>query len=427
MRALLALLLLSSPLLAETPPGPGDTRPVEKAVDEIGDILRTRPEKTLAIAWVMDASGSMDDDRKLVLAKLDELLAAIGGKEVRMTVLAFDKKPRVVCPLTMKMEQVKAAIAEVGGGRGDEHCMLAVREAAKLVPVPGSYRAVILMTDERGDDDDELEETIKAARKARVHVFLLGRETPFGWPIGYERDAKLGFNVTVDAGPESAAIETLQKDPICCQQEAYAWCRKMLVDRARREFESGYQRGDPFGCDLGCDEEVLSGFAPWAQARLVRETEGQVWLIRGKGDYDAKAMRGYEPDLCSLAEYDKRNAADPVRKAVVEILAEVEKGKDWKLHDVDLSRGQADNLGKRAQELAAQLLCLIHFLEQRSGHSVCEGNSNSIAFSWCAWRSGSASVEIKWWSPSRLIVRCGLWQRPPAGPSGPFEAPLRAE
>ena len=205
MRALLALVLLASPVLAEDPPEPGETRPVEKALDDMGEILKTRPEKTLAIAWVMDASGSMSDDRQLVLEKLDGLLAAIGGKEVRMTVLAFDKKPRIVCPLTMKMDQVKAAIAEIGGGRGEENCMLAVREAAKLVPVPGSYRAVILMTDEKGDDEDDLEKTIKSARQDRVHVFLLGRETPFGWPIAYERDEKLGFNITVDAGCGSVA------------------------------------------------------------------------------------------------------------------------------------------------------------------------------------------------------------------------------
>jgi hypothetical protein len=296
----------------------------------------------------------MADDRQLVLEKLDELLAAIGGKEVRMTVLAFDKDYRVVCPLTTKMEQVKAAIADIGGGRGEENCMLATREAAKLVPVPGSYRVVILMTDERGDDDDELEKTIQAVQKARVHVFLLGRETPFGWPIGYEKDDKLGFNVTVEAGPESAALETLQKSPICCQQEDYLWCRKMLVNPARREFESTYQRVDPLGCDIGCDEGVLSGFAPWAQARLCAETGGQVWLIRGKGDYDAKALRGYEPDLCTSAEYGKRNSADPLRKAVVEVLAEMEKGKDWKLHNVNLKSGLADNLGKRAGELTAQ-------------------------------------------------------------------------
>lgn len=405
MRALPVLALLAALALAEDPPRPGDTRPVEKALDDMGEILKTRPEKTLAIAWVMDASGSMTDDRQRVLAKLDELLAKLSGKEVRMTVLAFDKKPRVICPLSSNWDLVKKAIGGVGEGKGEENCMLAVREAAKLVPTPGSYRAVVLLTDEKGDDSDDLEKTIQAVRQAQVHVFLLGREAPFGWPIGYEQDEELGFDVTVDAGPESAAIETLQKNPLCCRGEWFPWCRKMLTDADKRSQESYFQEDDPLGCELGRDAEVLSGFAPWAQARLCAETGGQVWLIRGKGGYDPKALRGYEPDLCALAEYGKRNAADPVRKAVVEVLAEIEKGDDWKLVNIGLSEGQAERLGKRAQELTVQCRKWIDRL--RAARPNLPSQGEPAPKRWIAHRDllvAQIHVLIHWLDEYRLVL-----------------------
>ncbi len=410
MRALPVLALLASLALAEDPPkpGPGDTRPVEKALDDMGEILKTRPEKTLAIAWVMDASGSMTDDRQRVLGKLDELLQKLSGKEVRMTVLAFDKKPRVVCPLSTDWDRVKKAIGGVGEGKGEENCMLAVREAAKLVPTPGSYRVVVLMTDERGDDEDDLEKTIQAVKQSQVHVFVLGRETPFGWPIGYEADEELGFNVTVDAGVESAAIETLQKNPLCCGQEWYPYCRKMLTDPDKRPQESYFQDGDPLGCDLGRDEEVRSGFAPWAQARLCAETGGQVWLIRGKGGFDAKALRGYEPDLCAVAEYGKRNAADPLRKAVTEVLAEIAKGREWKLESVGLSEGQAERLGKRARELTGNCRKWIDRLRAARPNLPSQGEAPSKR--WVAHRDllvAQLHVLIHWLEQYALVLKEG--------------------
>ncbi len=358
MRSFIVLTLLATLALAEDPPkpepGPGDTRPVEKAVDDMGDLLRTRPERKLAIAWVMDDSGSMADDRKMVLQRLDELMKKLGDKETAMAVLSFSKKCRVICPLTTDLAKVKAAIRDLAEGKGEENCMEAVREAVKVIPMPSTYRVVILMTDEKGDDAKDLDATIAAAKKVQAHVFLLGREAPFGWFHGYEKDEKLGFNVTVDAGPESASQETAQMNPICCQQQDWCYCRKMLLEPARRWEESYFQDKNPLGCDLAFDEQVLSGYAPWAESRLAAETGGQVWLIRGKGEWDPKAMKGYEPDLCSLADYQKKNASDPLRKAVVGVLQEFEAGKAWRLENNHLKQGMSDHLAKRAQELEAQ-------------------------------------------------------------------------
>ncbi|GEM_PF-3828415 len=353
----------------------------------------------------MDASGSMANDRAQVLKKLDELLAKLGGKEVRMTVLAFDEKPRVACALTSNMDQVKAAISAVGEGKGEENCMLAVREAVKLVALPGAYRAIVLLTDEKGNDEDGLEKTIGAVKQAQGHVFLLGRETPFGWCHGYELDTKLGFSVTVDAGPESAAIETLQKSPICCQQPWYAWCRKMLTEPTKLSQESFFQRHNPLLCDLAYDEEVLSGFAPWAMARLCAETGGQTWLIRGRGGYDPKALRGYEPDLCPPAEYAKRNASDAVRRAVVGVLSEIEEGKDWKLENCKLSHGQADRLGKRANELAVQCRKWIDRLKAAKPNTPSQGEG--LPKRWIAHRDllvGQLLALLHWLEQYRLAL-----------------------
>jgi|GEM_PF-6555571 len=63
MRAILVLAVVGALALADDPPKPdpkpGDSRPVEKALDDLGDILKTRTEKsspsrgswTRAAAW----------------------------------------------------------------------------------------------------------------------------------------------------------------------------------------------------------------------------------------------------------------------------------------------------------------------------------------------------------------------------------------
>lgn len=324
--------------------GPGQTKALERTIEDIADHLRTVAERKVMLLWVVDSSNSMVDDRDQIKAQLSKIFDKVKGvKDLHMAVLAFDEKPRPLVPFTTRMGLVQKGLDAVGvQGKGIENCMAAVQEGARLFPPGRAYRMIVLVTDERGDDASQVEATLAAVRKVEGHVFVLGRETPFGWDFAYELDEKTGVEATVLAGTESAGQETLQMSPLCCNQPWVPWCRKMRVHPDKKEYESFFRRMNPIECDLGFDQEVPSGFGPWAQSRLAADTGGRCFLLREKESYSAEAMKGYEPELCTADEWQKRKLGDELRGEVLRILAELGQGKEFDIVLNEVTKGVAD-------------------------------------------------------------------------------------
>ncbi len=151
---------------------------------------------------------------------------------------------------------------------------------------------VIVLTDETGNDEGRVEETIAAAQTFSSPVYILGREAIFGYPYTHVdwEDEVTGLHhwVRVERGPETAMPECLQYD--------------------------GFH---------GRWDSASSGFGPYAQVRLVKETGGIYFVLareeadllgaqaRMERNFDDLAMKEYEPSLVPRREYEaSRNQSD---------------------------------------------------------------------------------------------------------------------
>lgn len=404
---------------------PMDTRRLqmlERALNDLADHVLAASEREVLMLWVVDASNSMVDDCAHIAQRLDDFFNKVEGRKVlHMGIIAFDTKPRVIAGFLKESASVRQAIGAVGvSGRGIENCMAAIQEGVRIFPKTQAYRMTVLITDERGDDDSQVEETIAAVKEMGSHVFVLGRESPFGWMQAYEPDAKKGFNVTVRAGPESAGPEMLQMNPLCCRQW-YPNCRKALARRLEKEddgtdarsmgdYESFFQKVNPLGCDLGFDQNVPSGFGCWAQARLAAETGGRYYLIHDQPRYDPDELKGYAPELCSREEWRKRNREDPVRKTIMDILAAIEQGGTFGLISADTVESrvlaqQARLLQKKALDLEAKVVGWIDALDAATPLAASAANPTSRR--WLAHRdmlSAQLSVLMHWLEQYRLAL-----------------------
>jgi len=159
--------------------------------------------------------------------------------------------------------------------------------------------AIILVTDESGDRDDnetQLEKAIAEAKAAKAKIYVLGREAVFGYPYAYMRWVQPQTQRThwlqIDRGPETAFVEQLQTDGL-------------------------HRRWDAFP----------SGFGPYESTRMGRETGGiffmlpslETNLVRGeKRNYDMEAP--YNPDLRARAEVRSEIDHSPLRKELEKVI-----------------------------------------------------------------------------------------------------------
>jgi hypothetical protein len=174
--------------------------------------------------------------------------------------------------------------------------------------------ALILVTDESGEREDNvahLEQTIDIARAARCRVYVLGREAVFGYPhvrFRYQHPQTRRVHwLLADRGPETAFVEQLQTNGF-------------------------HRRHDAFG----------SGFGPYEQSRLARQTGGIFFLlpsveesiVRGeKRRYELEQMRFYKPDLRARQEIFFDRDQSPLRLLL------------WKIiHDLDPMNPQAKDI-----------------------------------------------------------------------------------
>jgi hypothetical protein len=164
---------------------------------------------------------------------------------------------------------------------------------------------MVLVSDESGEQEnnrDYLEVAIQRARDANCRVYVLGRESAFGYPYVYSRwqhpETDRIHWLQLNRGPESGFVEQLQ------------------VDGFRR-------RHDAFP----------SGFGPFEQCRLARETGGIFFmlpslessLVRGeKRHYELDLMRPYRPDLRARGEVLADRDRFPLRSVIWQCIYELD-------------------------------------------------------------------------------------------------------
>ncbi len=284
---------------------------VEGAVDRIAnEILRRLEKGRTLVVWAFDASGSLQAERERLAKHIDTVYTHItqrdekslgqdGGLLTAVVAFGHDRKAMTTVPTADKDEIVSAINSVPLDTTGVETTFQTV---AEIVRRWGKYKdakgnvyhtMVIVVTDEVGDDEQNLETAIDVAVKAKVPVYVLGSQALFGRIEGYmdytdPKTKKTYHHLPVRQGPESVVLEQIRLP---------FWY-------------GGYQY-----------DMLDSGFGPYALSRLAGATGGIYFITRmgpNRMGFDPVTMREYKPDWVSRKQYEANLLNDPIRKAVLE-------------------------------------------------------------------------------------------------------------
>ncbi len=315
------------------------TTGTDGAVDRITyELLRSMEEKPTLVVWFFDQSGSLQRRRKEIRDRFDRIYEELGiiqdarkedatkkqfGNEPLLTsVFAFGQKVNLLTKTpTSDIEEIRKAIDSVetdqsGIEKVFSSIFLAV-EKYKSYCTGRDARNVrfVVVTDERGNDVEGLDATIRECRKYAIPVYIVGVPAPFGRDVTYVKyvDPDPKFDQTpqwaeVDQGPES-----------------------LMPERVKLGYKDNYF----------AEPVVDSGFGPYALSRLAYETGGIYFTVHPNRQFnrrvsrqeidpfasdieyffDPEVMVKYRPDYESMEDYRKHVAASPLRQALLKAAA----------------------------------------------------------------------------------------------------------
>lgn len=295
--------MMSAIDLQGTTEHPGGT---DGAIDRISQEIATslRQRKTLVV-WLMDESLSMEGRREAISKRIQGVYKQLGALDVgaeealRSGVIGYGSDVHVLQeePTNDVAALVKAVESIQNDKSGKEMVFTAVNTALKVfLPHQRKMRAnmmVILVTDERGDDYNLLEDTVRKCTKEGVRCYCVGNASVFGREKGYIRTKwevdgeTYEEDLPADMGPETIRAEGVQLP---------FWTTK-----AR-----------------GLDR-MSSGYGPYTLTRLCAETGGVFFIAEdSKGrTWDAGIMRKYMPDYRPQRDYERELGTNQCKYAIV--------------------------------------------------------------------------------------------------------------
>jgi von Willebrand factor type A domain len=294
------------------------------------ELIRMMRESKVMAVWLFDRSHSMIDDQQEIKENFHKVYAELGiaaqqNKPLRLTeevlvtsIAQFGEKLDYITPdPTADIDQIKAAIDKITvDPTGHENMCESI---AAVIEKYGTRAArqkrrlvIIVVSDESGTDGQHVEEAIDRAKKVKAPVYVLGRESMFGYPYGHIRwidpKYKLTHWLRIDRGPETAYPECLQWDGLRSRWDAHN-----------------------------------AGFGPYEQVRIVRETGGIFFILPneeedliGEGSegaiqrkiYDFLDMKEYRPLLLPRRDYIEARERSEFRKTIFDVIARLNPNED---------------------------------------------------------------------------------------------------
>lgn len=283
---------------------------LDRLTQELARLMR---QNKILVVWLFDESESMRDDQKELKERIhkvyeelklfekdappDVMLSAIVsyGKELhfqtsrkkptsdqRAIMQAIDSIPVDKTGVENTCQAIEAVI--------DEYRSYFTKAKRKVV--------VVVISDESGDDGDKVEEARRKALAIQSPVYILGRESVFGYLYAHVRWVHPQTGGThylpVRRGPETPFAEQLP------------------FDGFRRRFDA-----------------AMSGFGPYEQVRLTRDTGGIFFQLpheeQNLNDFDARKyaaldLKEYIPEVDARRTYAERRDKSPLRKAIWEAI-----------------------------------------------------------------------------------------------------------
>ena len=289
----------------------------QQALDRLAQELLWMLDKGPVLAvWCFDQSKSMKDDQREISDRIETVYQQLGldgrsSNNALMTAITSygqgfidhtQHKP------TSYLDQIRAAIDKVPvDDSGLEMMCSAVGKSVMTyrdLARRGRQMALILVTDESGErqnNDAFLEDAIKVAQAAKCKIYVLGRESVFGYPYAFIRwrhpQTRRMHWLQIDRGPETGFPEQLQTNGFRRRRDAFS-----------------------------------SGFGPYEQTRMARETNAIFFmlptvekdLVRAtKVRYDLEALRPYRPDLRARKEVFADRDEFPLRTLIWKVIQDL--------------------------------------------------------------------------------------------------------
>ena len=264
---------------------------VEGSIDRMTyEIQNSLKERQTLVCWLFDESGSLADRRAEIADRFENIygqLDAMNTDEhapLKTGVIGFGKGLNFYTP--EPITDVRKAVNLVRGIKNDESGVEMVFSSVEAIVQKWGRKfrssrdkhncMIVIVTDERGDDYEHLEDVSHHCQQLGFKVYCIGNASPFGREKGFVRYVypdEFEEDIPVDQGPESVNME--------------------VVDL-------------PFWGGRGVNtSRVSSGLGPYALTRLCAETGGMYLIAqdaRGK-QFDTVVMKDYLPDYRPVKFY----------------------------------------------------------------------------------------------------------------------------
>ncbi|QDT59719.1 hypothetical protein SV7mr_22280 [Stieleria bergensis] len=321
------------------------------AVDRLTfEILQSMEERPTLVVWLFDQSASLHRQRREIRDRFDRIYDELGivaknkadlpeeeQKAIAMrehrgimdhsaplltSVIGFGDKFNLYTEVpSADIQQIKEVVDGIQvDTSGVEKVFSAVQKAAEEYSYLRANRAgqgparnvmLVVVTDERGDDEIQVERAISTCRKRGMPVHVIGVPAPFG------------------------RAETLVKyvDPDPKYDQTPQWAS---VDQGPESFMSERVRL-PFTANFTEEPVIDSGFGPYSLTRLSYETGGIYFTVHPNRNvarrvqrrevaayasnleyfFDPNTMSRYRPDYLAPSDYKSKVESSPLRKALV--------------------------------------------------------------------------------------------------------------
>ncbi len=327
------------------------------------ELVRLMRESKVHVVWLFDESESMKDDQKEIRERFHKVYEELGlvqkhdsklkaSDEILLTtVVSFGEKvTELTSKPTANVDEIKKAIDNIKiDESGKENTCAAIMSAVSKYQA-GAVRqkrklVVILVSDESGDDGQLVEETIDRCKKSDTPVYVLGHYSVFGYPYARMSWVDPKYNLThwlqINRGPETPFPECLQ-------------------------FDGLHGRWDVFS----------SGFGPYEQVRIAKETGGIFFMLPGteanlagagsleQRKFDLLDMREYLPELGSRFEYARERSSSKFRDAqwqvIVKLNPHLDKELNMQEHQYSLDPSKFATQGKVTFDRAVRAMGMLN-------------------------------------------------------------------
>ncbi len=294
-----------------------DVKEIGVALDQLArEILRHLKDHKLTVVWLFDESTSMQDDQRTILQKFDRV-----SSELKLNVEPTKKSAGALNHaivgfgqgIDYVLEKPRDDIDLIGKGikhlkvdsTGVENTMHAIREVVEHYSAlirKDRRLLIVLVTDESGDDGADVEEARQALKKYKVPLFVIGRQSLFGYPFAHHQYVdpvtKDVYHPLIRRGPETADVE------------AYQW-------------DGLHDRWD----------EQPSGFAPYELARLTKDSGGIYFVLpseefmrvrQREQAYSITQLKEYLPEYDNRLTYIEKRNSSPLRQLLHAIIVETQ-------------------------------------------------------------------------------------------------------